>query len=290
MAKKDQQKNVIGLIRSSVSALYANPLIFYPFCVTAFIQLIILEVFYFAPRYPLVIFFGPIIKTIWSELFLHYPYNLILLPKLFQLSQIVIFLFISSFLISVAIAIIAAINNDKKITFKSALRQVTPQYVHIVLAAVLVFLTYFGFSSLYGFIIKRALLLRSKAGLFYIIKLVIIEGASYVNLLIGVLVTTIFAFVFIIIVVERKKVFAAIFLNFKYLWRSFWFLFMVVLIPTIFFVPVLLLRNNVEILTNGLLPEFRVLVIILSIVVMVLIDSIVYTSIATYYLLKRENS
>lgn len=289
MTSKVQNRNVIALIRSSVGTLFANPLIFYPFCIIIFIQLLAVEIIYFSPRFPLVLFFGPVIKRLWSEAFLHYPLNLVLLPKLFQYAQMVIFLFVSSFLTGVAVAIIAAINSDRTVSYKSAVRQVGRQYVHVVFAAFITFLAYMGFSNLYGLVIQRAAQIKSTAGIYFMIKKLVMVSVPYVNLLIGVLVSTLFAFVIIIIVVEKKKVIQAFILNFKNIWRSFWFLLMVILLPTLLYIPVLLLRNYMAVMAEGTFPGLRVAGIVLSIFVMAIIDAIVYTSLTTYYLLKQEN-
>ena len=75
MTPERSAKNVIDLIRFSLNTLFQNPLIAYPFVIIAFIQLFVLEIFYFAPRYPLSIFFGPLIRTLYGEGYLHYPFR-----------------------------------------------------------------------------------------------------------------------------------------------------------------------------------------------------------------------
>src|SRR3989338_3292242 len=206
MAQKFQKK-IIPLLRESVNSFVANPIILFPFVTTAFIQLFILEIIYFAPRFPLVYFFGPIIRRMAGEAYLHYPQHLSLIPKCFQMAQYFLFIFVSSFLIAVAIEIIKNINNNKKATFPNALRAMLPQYVHICLAAILTFFVFYALSKLQGLIIGRALQIRSDAGIFHIVKMVIFYGAPYFNLLIGIFATAVFAFVLPLIVIERKKFF-----------------------------------------------------------------------------------
>jgi hypothetical protein len=290
MNHKNTNKQLIPLLRESINSYIANPIILLPFVTIAFIQMLILEILYFAPQFPLVTFFGPLIQKLEGEVFLHYPQNLIILPKWFQTAQFFIYIFISSFLIGVAIAIIANINNNKKSSFGMAARQTLSQYVHLVLAAIMTFAVFYFFSSVYSMIIRRALQIQSKTGIFYIMKATVIYGAPYFNLLIGVLVTAIFAFLFPIIIIEKKKIFSALILNFKSLWKSFWFLFFVVLIPTLFYVPVILLRNNLGAVIHLTFEGMRMIVLILSTLVMLFIDATVYTAITTLYLLKKENS
>ncbi|MFA5087609.1 MAG: hypothetical protein WC552_01080 [Candidatus Omnitrophota bacterium] len=289
MTSKKTGKQVFPLLRQSINALVVNPIILFPFLTIAFFQLVILEILYFSTRFPLVAFFGPLIRRLWGEGYLHYPFNFAVLPMLFQFAQIPIYIFVSSFLIAVAMVMIAAINNDQNINFRSACRKAFPQYVHIVLAAIISFVIFYVLSKIYGVAIWRALKIGSKSGIFFMIKMIVLRGAPYFNLLMGVVITTLFAFVLPIIVIEKKKILSALILNFKSLWRSWWFIFLVVLFPTLLYVPVLILRNNMPVIANTFFPGIKFLALILSVLFMVVIDGVVYTAITMFYLLKREN-
>ena len=287
---RNPQKQIIPLLRESVNSFVANPIILFPFITTAFIQLFVLEIIYFAPRFPLVCFFGPIINRMEGEAYLHYPQHLLMLPKWFQTAQYFLFIFVSSFLIAVAIEIIKNINNNKKVTFPNALRAMLPQYVHICLAGILTFLVFFILSKLHGLIIGRAMQIRSDEGIFHIIKVVVLYGAPYFNLLIGTFATAVFAFVLPIIVIEQKKILQAVSLNFKYLWGSFRFIFFIVLIPMLFYVPILLLQGNLSSIASQTFEGVRLLSPAISIIALTLIDATVYTAITTYFLLKKESA
>ncbi len=286
---RKSHKQLIPLLKEAVNSFVANPIILLPFITTAFIQMLVLEIIYFAPRFPLVHFFGPIIRRMEGEAYLHYPQHLLILPKWFQTAQYFLFIFVSSFLIAVAIEIIKNINNNKKVTFPNALRTMLPQYVHICLAGILTFLVFFILSKLHGLIIGRAMQIRSDEGIFHIIKVVVLYGVPYFNLLIGTFATAVFAFVLPIIVIEQKKILQAVALNFKYLWGSFWFIFFIVLIPMLFYVPILLLQGNLSSIASRTFEGMRLLSPAISIVVLTLIDATVYTAITAYFLLKKES-
>ena len=290
MTKKSKNAQLMPLLKSSVNACFYNPIILVPFATTAFIQLLILEILYFAPRFPLSVFFGPVIRRFHGEAFLHYPYSFAMVPKAFQSVQIPIYIFISSFFIAVAVVIIAAVNNDQRITFGKACRQALSRYVHIIIAALISFGIFYGISSIYGLVIKRALQITSTRGIYFMIKSTVLYGAPYVNVLIGVFVTALFAFVFPVIMIEKKKVFAAIIGNFRALWGSCRFTFFVVAIPTLFYLPVMLLRTGIASPKMVVaFPGIQILTLVLSVLVMFAIDVVVYTAITTYYLLKKEN-
>lgn len=290
MPRKKTPKDLIPLLRGAINSFITHPPILLPFITIAFLQMLILEILYFAPRFPLSAFFNPLVRTRWGEEFIHYPTNFVILPKLFQYAQIPLYIFVSSFLITVAIASIAAINDGRKVKFLSACRDMLSQYVHVFVAAVLSFGVFYGCHRIYGLMVGRALQISSNEGPFFMIKTAVIKGAPYFNLIIGILVTTVFAFVFPLIAIERKKVFSAIGRNFKYLWGSFWYMIALVALPTVFYVPVLLLRSNIAAIAQTTFPEIRVLVLLASIVVTIFIDATVYTAITMYYLLKKEHS
>ncbi len=289
MPRRKTSKNLVPLLRGAVNTFIAHPVILFPFVVIAFIQLLVLEILCFASRFPLGGFFNPIVRTLWGEEFTHYPNNFIVLPKLFQYAQMPIYVLISSFLIAVAIASIAAVNDNRTVKFLLVCRKVLAQYVHIFVAALLSFCVFYLFHRLYGLVIQRAWEISSTQGPFFIIKTVVIQATPYVNLLIGVLITAIFAFVFPIIVIEKKSIFPAIGLNFKHLWGSFWYVFLIVLIPTVFYLPALLLRSNIAGIAQTTFPEIRALALVVSVLVTMFIDAAVYTAVTTYYLLKKEN-
>jgi hypothetical protein len=290
MPSKKVPKHLMVLLRGSVDAFVNSPIILLPFITIAFVQLFVLEVLYFSPRFPLSAFFNPIVGTLWGAEFTHYPNNILLLPKLFQNMQVLIYICVSSFFIAVAIAIISAINNDRKIKFLEACKETLGQYIHIFAGAMISFGAFLGLYKLYHLSLQAVLDLSSVDGAFFIVNRIVSGGAPYAHLLIGVFVTTLFAFVFPIIVIEKRKIFAAIGLNFKNLWGSFWYMFMVVLVPTLFYLPVLMLRSNISGLADATVPEARVLVLIISVLVTMFIDVTIYTAVTSFYLIKRERS
>lgn len=164
MPRNKTPKALIPLIRGAIDTFVIHPVIFLPYLIIAFIQLLILEILYFAPRFPLSGFFNPIVRTIWGEEFIHYPNNFVILPKLFQYAQVPLYIFVSSFLIAVSIASIALINDGEHVKFSLSCRKVLPQYVHIFVGALLLFSCFYGLNKLYGLMIIRALQISSTSG------------------------------------------------------------------------------------------------------------------------------
>jgi len=59
MPLKKVPRHLIPLLKGSVDTFVNNPIILLPFLTIAFIQLLILEILYFSPRFPLSVFFNP---------------------------------------------------------------------------------------------------------------------------------------------------------------------------------------------------------------------------------------
>jgi len=289
MASKDPTKQPIVLLKSAFGTIAANPVILFPFTIIAFVQILILEIIFFAPRYPLSIFFRPIIQRIQGEIFLHYPFNFTLMNKWFQSVQIPIFVLLSSLLIGVAVAIIDFINKDKKIEMKEVFKRVLPLYIHLVVYGVIAVLCIIGLGKLYGLLIKRALIIRSTTGIFFFIKKAVLILAPYFNLFFAVLVSTLLAFVMPIIVLEKKNVFTALLRNFKMISKTFWFVLVVIVLPALLYLPVLLLKSNTRLFQDILPPEGWGFILILGILLTLFIDAVQYTAITSYYLLKKES-
>jgi len=283
--QKTQPPKVFTILRSSINTLVTNSAIVFPFSIILFAQLLILEILYFIPQWPLNVFFGPIISKLWSVTYMHYPFNLALLPKLFYYAQIPAYILLSSFMICVGISAIMKINNDEEVKIGAIFKQLLPSYVYIVVTAVITFFFIKLFVEGYDLVFQRAEAIRSQSGPFYWLKMTIIVGAPYFKVLLNVVGTTLFAYVFPLIVIEKRNVFSAIILNLRYVLTAPIKTFLIVLIPTLLYVLILLSRNHIPF--EAQFPEMRVLSIVVSVLVMVFIDAIVYTSITTFYLIRK---
>jgi hypothetical protein len=280
------QKKIFPLLKNTVQALFLHKEILFPYAISIFIQLVIIEILYFLPRSPLNVFFGPIIKKLFGENYLHYPLNLVLLPKLFQYIQMPVYIFISSILISASIAIISTINSGKTLRMQTIWRQTFGMYIHVMAVACVMFLIVMGMFKLNGMVINRAMMIRSQTGLRFLIKQIVLTGAPFWNMLLNILGTTIFAYIYPAIIVDRKKFFAAIIHNFKTLARNFWFTLFIVSIPSLFYLPILLLSSSIPF--GAVFPELSMIILIVSIFILILIDAVVYTALTTFYLMKKE--
>lgn len=81
---------IAGVYRETAAILLENPTIALLFLFIAVLDGLALAALFLAPSWPFSAIVAPIIRTFWSERFLHYPDNFVLLPKLFNHAHFVI--------------------------------------------------------------------------------------------------------------------------------------------------------------------------------------------------------
>jgi len=266
-----------------------NQQIFYPFIIIVFINLLILEVLYFAPRYPLSLFFNPLISRMWGAEYLQYPLNLLLLPKIMYYAQIVVFLFVTSILTAVTVDMIAAINNDRPAIFKDSFKRAIRSYISIVIYAMLPLIFFQGFTKGYGLLIRHADKIHETTGFYFWLKKFVFYATPYAQFIYGIFVTALLIYIPVLIIIEKRKIFTAFFVNFKVLFGSFWLTFFMILVPSLFFLPLLLMRENINALAQMTAPEIQIWIIALSIFISTAINIMTVSSASVYYLYKKEN-
>lgn len=287
MPQNDKPKqHIIATLGNSIQTLLQNQSLLKPYLVSIFIQLLILEILFFATRFPLKILFEKIIRYVWGIQYIHYPWNLTLISPALQQIQILFFIFVSSFLIATATSLLNDINENKTPKPLAAAKNLLPLYLHIILLAALSYCFVWVLYQGYGLIYHRALMIGAKTGWKFILKAVIIFGTPYFNLILGALTTTLIAYAPAAIAIDRKKILSALKINFGLLRHSFLLSFGLILIPYLCFIPILFLRSIAAI---TMIPEMTVWVLVVSIIAMVAIDAVVYTALATVYLLNKED-
>ena len=93
----------------------------------------------------------------------------------------------------------------------------------------------------------------------------------------------------VLIILEKKKFLGALTGNFKVLFGSFWLTFSLVLVPTLFYLPLILMRDNIGSLAQMTSPGVQVLLIALSVFVTTGINIFIISAATTFYLYKKEN-
>lgn len=283
-------QNPFLILRTSLDILLQNPVVLFPTVLLGLIQLFIVEVLYFSPQYPLSLFFAPLIRQVWSEEYLHYPLNLVLLPKMFYYAQMFVYLFFGSFLLALTIKIISILNERPRVNLREAVKETSGRYVHIFIAALLSFITFQLFAKGYVFLLDLFIRNNPFGQSTFFWNRMLLWTIPYVQFFVGIISTVLVTFIIPIIVIDHKKVYAAFFINFKILARALPVTFLFVAIPTMLYLPLLTARNNISVLMNAFGPEVQIVVIVVGLAISMAIDLLIVTSSTILYLFLRENS
>ncbi|MDD4899216.1 MAG: hypothetical protein PHG68_01285 [Candidatus Omnitrophica bacterium] len=277
------QKSGISLIKQifsdSFRSLLENPRIFQPFLFFALAEFAALILLYNIPREPLIKFLGPPIRTFWGEIFLHYPSNFLLLPKLSALSRMFLAIFFGSFTTGAAVAIII----KAKHAYKLALRKYASLFVIVLIyTAIYYFLQKAVFIGLAKyFIAGHSKLLFLKSGIWLGPVLFVI------NFLMAIVVQAFFVYAIPALIIDEKKFFPAIMSSFRFCKKYFLVSFGLVGLPLILYVPIAVFNYNASVLMTKLFPEVILLIAVMGIVIASLIIDLWVTLCATL-LFKKE--
>ncbi len=285
--KNTKKVSIIGVIwRVAFNALKNHPVILIPFCISGILKLLGLLIIFLSIFYPLSIVCAPIIKTLWGETFLHYPFNFNLMPKVFYYVQIAIYIFIDGLLSGMAVWMVFQSNEGRRPQVLESFKKVFPKYVILASFLLTIFLIMHFISQAENLVILRLLKLKfvallANTGMLNFIKV-------FFNFFVIVLIETGFAFVIPFVVLGNRRFFKAIAGSFLLVKKVFPATFVLIVVPTLITLPFSLLKTGLPVLMNKTLPEITFLVLGLSVVVIVFVDCIVTTSLAFLYLSRKD--
>jgi len=288
MSRKITVRQGLPILGEAIATLFRNPQLLYPFFLLGFIQFLLMEVLFFANRFPLAVIFAPVITRLHGPQYLHYPFNYELLNHWFQSARVVVYFFFTSFFVGKVVLMVARINNNESAEGKMP-RLGLRRYVNLIAIFFLTFLLVHGLTSAYGLLIRRATAIRSTDGLFFIIKQSVLLGAPYFSLFFSIIVTVLFAYVIPLVVLDRKNVIIAFLKNFWFLGKTLLPLFIIILLSSLLYAPVLLLRSNQQWMAGFLTPEVWQIFTIAGVIIMLLIDAVQYTAITMCFLLTKDD-
>lgn len=285
--KNVKKAPIIGVIwKVAFNAIKGNPVILLPFCISGVLKLIGLLVIFISIFYPLSLVFAPIIKTLWGEAYLHYPFNFNLMPRLFYYVQIGIYILIDGLLSGMAVWMVFRANEGKKPVFSEALKKVFPKY--IILAGFLLTIFLIVYSISFGENLAIAKLLRFKFMVILLKRGLLDFIKVFFNFFVIALVETLFAFVIPFVVLGGRGFFKAIGGSFSLARKLFFTVFILIIIPTTISLPISLLKAGLPALMAKTLPEITFLVLAGGVVLTVFIDTIVTSSLAFLFLLRKD--
>jgi len=263
--------------------LVKRPIIIAPFVILAFFEILALVVIYFFPQEPIAYVAGPIIRKFFGEAFNHYPGSLILLPKLFYYSQILVYALLGVCLVSITIDMTRKVKTELPIKAKALIKSALSRYLAFVM---------------YGILFVAGMILLKRVNSFLFFKLIsivaqylpdivkkIIPFALSFSLFIGVILFNTFFMMTIPVIVIKKISLLKALLRSIYLGGRYFFTIMpIICVPYFIYLPILLLKSFPAILVSKTFPEINFLIAITGSIVALFIEAFVIVCLSQFLL------
>ncbi|MFH1074035.1 MAG: hypothetical protein V1752_03005, partial [Candidatus Firestonebacteria bacterium] len=227
------------------------------------------------------------IRAFYTETALHYPDNLVMLPKMFHVFQIAVGIIFGSLLNGAAISIYNQRLKKMSTRFDKNLKIAFNHYLPLFTYAAAVFVIIYAFERYSGTFINS--MLSKNNG--YFLKMgqlkwnVILTGS---NIGLGILVETLLIYVPVIIILEnsgfRKAVSAAI----KICSRYFTVTFLMVFVPVLLYLVVDATKMFIPRLMLSLFPEISLIIVLAGIIAAFLVNTVIAVSSTVLYLAISE--
>ena len=220
-------------------------------------------------------------------MYLHYPFNFLLMPKLFYYADLLISVFIGGFLTAVAILMIQSVNQDKAPHFKIAFKNSLSRYITVFLITLVIFFLLFYVIKFQKILIGR-FLAKKTTGILGFIRNFWVGGFGYINFLVAIFIQALFAFCIPVVMIEKRPFLGSLRRNFSLLKSLFLNTFLLILLPSLLYLPIIILKNNLSVLIDKSSPEITLVVIGAGILFAIVLDAFITTVITTLFLLKKD--
>ena len=282
---KTKNPQISKIYQESFRALKAYPSLMLPFLIFALAEAACLIILFLSPRMPFIKIFGPPIRTFWGEMFLHYPANFLLLPKLESFSRTFLSVVIGSLLTGIAVSMVFAMHNKKRPGLSASFRLALKKYILLFSVVFIINALFYGLEK----IVTLGLVKYFQAGH---TRLLFLSPGFWmgpilicINFVFAVLVQCAFIFSIPALIIDDDKLIKALgkaILLFK---NFFGKTVILVALPMLAYIPIIVLNFNNAFLIDKLFPEIVLIVSILAIIISSLvIDLLVTISTTLFYL------
>ena len=271
---------------ASFELVLTKPVVLLPFIIIAFIEGLALELIYFSTRKPLSIIAVPIIRKFFGTNFMHYPGNLYILPDLFYYAGIVIYVFISIFLIAISINIFKNIRMNLPIKTSALIKNASRQYPSFVIFGIIMVtclvllrkIDIFIFSKFTQFGLRNFPSIGTE---FYFIGLLLFLFLS------NCILQTFLVLTVPVIVIQKKSFLKALGRSLYLGLRNFKYVFTLIFLPFLVYFPISLLKVASTKLASKTFPEIILYITATGIIIGALIDCFIAVC-ASQFLLDKE--
>jgi len=263
---------IIEVWKESLELLKKYPRTLVPFALVVLFETLALYILFLTPQRPVAALLAPPVNRFFGEQYLHYPYNLFLLPKLFYYAQILIGASIGILMTGMALGMIKDAHDGKKprmlISFVYSLKHcLTLLGIWIVM-----FSLSYGTRKLFQMLPPDA----ERSALIAII--------SY---FVALLPQIVFIYAMPSVIINNKTFIPAIRQGVVFFAKHFVLSLALVLVPALIYLPVIAMNMSLPVLSSIFPPEIIVAIVGLGIAATCIIDIFVTTSPALVLLQKR---
>ncbi len=245
-----------GLIwEESFRLMWRYPKLFLPSLILILLEILLL-VFLFLNYLPIFSpLLGPPIKVFFGEIYRHYPYNLVLLPTLFDCGDIVLSVIFATLITGMTVAMIYQAQEGNIPKFGSNLLLSLKKYLILLGLGIIVTLLVFGTFQLGNFLVLK-FYTEDVAEFIHIPTWRMFRLTQYFCFFLSLVIETFFAFCIPAIMIEKKKIIGSMKRSFKLGFKLFLPTFILICVPTIFDSLIVLIKQKMLVqLMDKFYPE-----------------------------------
>ncbi|GEM_PF-1334758 len=281
--------NIRKIWSSALEVMAKNPVVIMPFVFIAFLESLSLEFIYFSARTPISFIANPIVKKFFGETFIHYPDNMVLLPRLFYYQQIAIYIFAGVFLAAISVNIFKNVKEGLPVRTGALIKNALRNYFSFFVYGIIIITLIFSLQWVNTFALSKFFRLLAKF-LHYTPQQIFYPCLMILSFLTNVILQVFLILTVPVMVIEKKPLLKALWKSVSTGFQKFFTIFGIIFLPFLAYLPVTLLKGFSANLADKTFPEINVCVVVLGIVMSIFLDCFVIVSVSQWLLNNRSQS
>lgn len=265
-----------------------KPVIMMPFFIIAFLECLALELILFSTRKPLSFIADPIMRKFYGEAVIHYPYNLLTLPKLFYYAQVIIYIFAGVFLTAISVNILKNVIEGLPIKRNALVKNASKRYLSFVGIGIILIALILIMKNMDSFIFLKLIRFASKyfpqaASRFGYLGLALFLFFS--NLIMQVFLIAIIP----IMVILKQPLFKALWRSIVLGFRNFISIFKLIFLPLLIYLPLALVKNYSAALAGKTFPEITLYIVMTGSIIAAFVDCFIIVCVSRFLMEKNKS-
>ena len=282
----------IGLIvlgwQGSFRILKKHSLVLLPYIFLSLIEVALLILLYLAPQPPVFAFLAPPIRAFFGEAYLHYPFNLLILPSLFDYSLAFLTIVFGVAINGMVVGMVSDANEKLGVRLFANLARAVKRYPALILLSL--FMT---ISAYIIFILPKMLVLwfytHQIEAIFHLSQWQVLRITLGMSFFLFLILDVFFAYSIPAVIIENKGIFSAIKRSFLVNRGMLLSTFFLILIPTLFNCIIFFLKLKIPFLAEATFPEIVLFILGGNILIKLFTEYFCISSITTLFLWRKQN-